>query len=352
MGIESPMITDANGDMYEGIYELPNGCICCSVRDDLVTALEGLLTHSSKFDYVLVETTGVARPEPVIESFWLDDNLDSRLYLDGVVAVVDSFHIKRCIGLDGGAEEDPEWDANMAALEQSQHSKNRALNEVNSWGIDAARQIACGDLVLLNKEDLVDSKTKEEVIDIVKAINVSCKVEWCSWGQVDLDRILNIQAFDATKWVGAVESSKSDHSHHDVLGGNLVEHCLTSHIALEGKFPLSLKKINGWIASVLWDATSGEVYRCKGLFMGVNDSETIIEDHNDAMIKYPDKSLPMGIFAVQGVGSSFEIERATSMQRESLPNGYPNYDFKSKFLFVGRNLDRGKLSAQLQACSS
>jgi G3E family GTPase len=104
----------SGGDVFDEFFELSNGCICCSVRDDLVNTLERLLerrywsnlrltntevyqfSHTrNKFDYILVETTGMANPGPIASIFWLDDELESRLYLDGIVTLVDSKHVVR-----------------------------------------------------------------------------------------------------------------------------------------------------------------------------------------------------------------------------------------------------------------
>mmetsp|Transcript_7997 Transcript_7997/g.12145 ORF Transcript_7997/g.12145 Transcript_7997/m.12145 type:complete len:162 (-) Transcript_7997:3-488(-) len=92
IGIEEAMtIKDQDGKSTQQWLELPNGCLCCSVRDDLVVTIENLLEKKeSKFDYILIETTGLADPGRVASIFWLDDQLESRLYLDAVVILVDS----------------------------------------------------------------------------------------------------------------------------------------------------------------------------------------------------------------------------------------------------------------------
>lgn len=128
LGIEGMIAKSGiSGQDLEGFFELNNGCICCTVKDSLLTTLEQLAFHKDKFDYILIETTGVANPGPIISSFWLDQAVNSSLKLDGVVCVVDSLNIERYL-------KDPV-------------TKN-----------DCTMQICYADRILLNKIDLVDEK--------------------------------------------------------------------------------------------------------------------------------------------------------------------------------------------------
>ena len=91
IGVESLIAKDgANGEWFDEFFSLGNGCICCSVKDDLVNTLERLLERKDKFDYILIETTGMANPGPLASTFWLDDELESQMHLDGVITIVDS----------------------------------------------------------------------------------------------------------------------------------------------------------------------------------------------------------------------------------------------------------------------
>jgi G3E family GTPase len=95
MGIEGMIAKSGiDGSNIGEFFELNNGCICCSVKDDLLTTLEQLVAHKDRFDYIIIETTGVANPGPVITAFWSDDDVDTALKLDGVVCVVDSVHLQ------------------------------------------------------------------------------------------------------------------------------------------------------------------------------------------------------------------------------------------------------------------
>ena len=133
MGIEGMIARNGmNGEDMEGFFELNNGCICCTVKDDLVITLEQLILHKDKFDYILIEATGVANPGPIISSLWTDEDSDSPLKLDGVICVVDSGNIER-------------------HLQDSNTEMNVTL------------QIAYADKILLNKIDMVDKETVDDI---------------------------------------------------------------------------------------------------------------------------------------------------------------------------------------------
>lgn len=149
--------------------ELANGCLCCSVKSDFVAALEGLMLKRDKFDYILIETTGLADPGPVAAALWTDDELEAAVHLDAIVTVVDAKNIQRQL--------------------QEQHSTPDAVNE-------AQKQIAYADSVLLNKVDLLPS---EEAIlaveDAIHAHNVDVATIRTSHCSLDVAQILNRNAF-------------------------------------------------------------------------------------------------------------------------------------------------------------
>lgn len=125
LGIESIIAkSGVTGSNIEGFFELNNGCICCTVKDSLISTLEQLARHSDRFDYIIIEMTGLANPGPVITSFWLDDAVPSALKLDGVVCLVDGSNIEHYLSVDDIAS-------------------------------DIRTQIAYADRILLNKCDLI-----------------------------------------------------------------------------------------------------------------------------------------------------------------------------------------------------
>lgn len=128
LGIEGMIAKSGlNGESLNNFFELNNGCICCTVKDNLLSTLEQLIAHKQKFDYILIESTGLANPGPIISIFWADDELDASLYLDGVVCVVDSLNI-------------------------------RSYLQDGSIADDIKAQIAYADRILLNKSDLVSTQ--------------------------------------------------------------------------------------------------------------------------------------------------------------------------------------------------
>jgi G3E family GTPase len=130
MGIEGMIaMSGVDGADMSNFFELNNGCICCTVKDNLLSTLEQLVLHKDRFDYIIIETTGVANPGPVISVFWADEGLESSLKLDGVVTVVDGINIEKY------------------------------LSDENTK-LDVSQQICYADRILLNKSDLIGDETR------------------------------------------------------------------------------------------------------------------------------------------------------------------------------------------------
>lgn len=164
VGVDDALVLDAE----EEIFEMNNGCICCTVRGDLIRILGALMRRREKFDHILIETTGLADPAPVAQTFFMDDEIAAGLRLDAIVTLVDSAHVL-------------------------QH-----LNEVKPEGVEneAVEQIAFADRIVLNKTDLVDEVTLAEVTSRIRAINAPVEIIRSTHAEVDLGRILDVGAFD------------------------------------------------------------------------------------------------------------------------------------------------------------
>jgi G3E family GTPase len=158
IGVDHEIVIGAD----EEIFEMNNGCICCTVRGDLIRILNQLLKRKDRFDYILIETTGMANPAPVAQTFWADEELQEAFELDGIVTLVDAHHFLQ----------------HVASTEE------------------VKKQVAFADVVLLNKTDLVDAATLSEVEQKIKGINAQASIQSCTYGKVDLDSILNIKAFN------------------------------------------------------------------------------------------------------------------------------------------------------------
>ena len=144
------------------------------MKDNGVKAIETLMQKKGKFDYILLETTGLADPGPVASIFWMDDELGSDIYLDGIVTVVDAKHCVQQLNEDASQSENQETTINAAV-----------------------KQIALADLILLNKVDLITSSEEiENVSRVVRNINCLAKCVQTKMSKVDLDLVLDLHAYD------------------------------------------------------------------------------------------------------------------------------------------------------------
>ncbi len=158
VGIDQALVIDAD----EEIFEMSNGCICCTVRGDLIRVLGNLMKRRDKFDYVLVETTGLADPGPVAQTFFMDDEIRTEYALDGIVTLVDAAHIEQQLGRSD----------------------------------ESTEQIAFADVLVLNKTDLVDNEALDRLETRLREMNRMAKVVRSERANVTVDTVLNLEAFD------------------------------------------------------------------------------------------------------------------------------------------------------------
>ena len=158
IGVDNELVIGAD----EEIFEMNNGCLCCTVRGDLIRVLGQLLKRKDKFDYILIETTGMANPAPVAQTFWMDEEMREQFALDAIVTVVDAKHI-------------------MLHLDESE---------------ECQQQIGFADVILLNKCDLVTTADLDLLEKRIKHINSNAKVYRTINAAIEMDKILNIKAFD------------------------------------------------------------------------------------------------------------------------------------------------------------
>jgi G3E family GTPase len=181
IGIDNELIVGAD----EEVFEMNNGCICCTVRGDLIRIIEGLMKRKGKFDAIIVETTGLADPAPVAQTFFVDQDVQEKARLDAIVTVADA-----------------KWLS--ARLKDAPEAKN---------------QIAFADVILLNKIDLVSAADVREVEARIRAINPYARLIKTTKSAVALDEILNKGAFDLERILeiepAFLEADDHDHDHHD-----------------------------------------------------------------------------------------------------------------------------------------
>ncbi len=161
VGVDQDLVIGAD----EEVFEMNNGCICCTVRGDLIRILGNLMKRREKFDYVMVETTGMADPGPVAQTFFMDDEMQEKLELDAVVTLVDAKHVWQHLGDSDEVKE----------------------------------QIAFADVILLNKTDLVSEEDLEALEERIRAMNAAAKIYRTRDAAVDLDKVLNVGGFDLSR---------------------------------------------------------------------------------------------------------------------------------------------------------
>jgi G3E family GTPase len=217
VGIDNQLVIDAD----EEIFEMNNGCICCTVRGDLIRIIGNLMKRRDKFDHLVIETTGLADPAPVIQTFFVDEDMQSQLSLDAVVTVVDAKHI---------------W----------QH-----------WEADEAQeQIAFADVILLNKTDLVSPENLDELENRIRSMNAMAKIYRTRNSELSMDALLGVNAFDLERALEIDPNflGEDSHEHDDSVYS----------VALVEKGALDGEKLNAWMSELL--STKGtDIFRMKGI---------------------------------------------------------------------------------------
>lgn len=311
--------------------ELPNGCICCTAKDNLVLALEKLVEHRSKFDYIFIETTGMADPGPLATTLWVDDSLMSSIYLDAIVTLVDAqlimHHLK-----DEKADSVPET--------------------YQPRKLEALRQIALADVILINKIDLLDESkdtpSVNEITSTLDAINSLAPKHCTVRSRVDLSTIMNIRSFDGSKLhtqLQQLNAQAHSHSHDHAHDEHHDEHPTPLHsdgvstlvIKVNGDVK-SVDVVSAWFGDLLWEHKL-QIYRIKG------ELAVLHNDHR---------------FIVQGVHDNFEIIPTDFTWSEALPTPTmatnanqirpsSSESRKNTIVFIGMGLDAQWLTSSFVA---
>ena len=158
VGIDQGLVINAD----EEVFEMSNGYICCTVRGDLIRVLGNLMKRRDKFDYVLVETTGLADPGPVAQTFFMDDEIQNEFTLDGIVTLVDAAHIDQQLGRSD----------------------------------ESTEQVAFADVLVLNKTDLVNDESVDKLESRLRGMNSMARILRSENANVPVDTVLNLSAFD------------------------------------------------------------------------------------------------------------------------------------------------------------
>ena len=274
----------------ESIIEVMNGCICCTVRGDLTDLLKRMHERIKDFDGVLIETTGLADPAPVAQTFFVDDEIVSKYKLDGIITVADAKHITQHLD-----EEKPEGVEN-----------------------ESVEQIAFADRIMLNKIDLVSEKELEEVETKIKSINRFAPMYHTQNSIIDPANLINIGSFDLEKTLEMDPEfldTESEHEHDDRV------------TSTSSKFvgALNVNKLERWIGELM-QSKGEDLFRYKGVLA----------------VKGMDRK-----FVFQGVhmlfGGGFSSEVAPWKEGETR---------ECRFVFIGRNLDHEELQQGLMDCKA
>ena len=287
VGIDENILVESS---EESIIEVMNGCICCTVRGDLTDLLKKMHERIKDFDGVLIETTGLADPAPVAQTFFVDDDIRDKYKLDGIITVADAKHITQHLD-----EEKPEGVEN-----------------------ESVEQIAFADRIMLNKIDLVSEEELKEVESKIKSINRFAPMYHTENSIIDPANLINIGSFDLEKTLEMDPEfldTEAEHEHD--------ERVTSTSSKFEGA--LNVNKLERWIGELMRDKGE-DLFRYKGVLA----------------VKGMDKK-----FVFQGVhmlfGGGFSSEVAPWKEGETR---------ECRFVFIGRDLDQEELQKGLMDCKA
>lgn len=227
---------DASSSLCEEWLDLKNGCMCCTIKDNAVTAIENLMLQKGKFDYILLETTGLADPGPIAQMFWLDEALCSFVFLDGVITLVD------------------------------------AGNLLKNFDETARVQISMADVVVMNKLDRLQPGDEFKVEDTVRSINTIAKLQKTTYSKIELDQILDLRAYDSKS--AEIDSTTPGgsglHYNHDISTISLPIRILDEN---------QIEQFEAKIQELLWSSgdIGVEILRMKGRIIDNSNQIWIIQ---------------------------------------------------------------------------
>ncbi|WP_299487403.1 GTP-binding protein [Acaryochloris sp. IP29b_bin.137] len=217
VGIDHQLVINADED----ILEMNNGCICCTVRGDLIRIMGDLMARAESFDHLVIETTGLADPAPVIQSFFVDETMVRHTQLDAVVTVVDAKHIEH------------HWQSS-----------------------EAQEQIAFADVILLNKIDLVSPRQLRSLMQKIRGMNAISTLHSSQDCQIALDKVLNVQAFDLKNALSIDPEFLTEDAHtHDES---------VYSIAITEPGTVDSDRLNRWLYQLV-QARGPDIFRMKGI---------------------------------------------------------------------------------------
>ncbi len=305
IGIDNDLVVGVD----EEVFEMNNGCICCTMRGDLVRILDGLMRRKGKFDAIVVETTGLADPAPVAQTFFIDENVGRRTKLDAVVTVADA-----------------KW-----------------LNERLKDAPEAKNQIAFADVILINKTDLVTADELREVEARIRGINPYARLHKTERAKIPLAEVLDRNAFDLDRILDLepafLEGEAHDHDHHHEHEHGHAHHPVDGHqlahhhgglkhyhdeemqsISLQTDKALDPDRFFPWVQELV-QKEGPNILRCKGILSFKDDNQR---------------------FVFQGVHMILDGDHQRPWQADEKR--------ESRIVFIGRNLPGRKIAEGFDSC--
>ncbi|HQS31625.1 MAG: cobalamin biosynthesis protein CobW [Polaromonas sp. 39-63-203] len=286
LGIDGSLVVGAE----EEVYELNNGCVCCKLRGDLLRVASNLVKRPGRFDGIIIETTGLADPAPVVQTFYFDDLLRHHTRIDSVICVVDTRHVA------GQLRDAPETGA----------------------------QLAQADLVLLNKADLADEALLAEAQHAVQHINPTAELQRSVHGDIALAQLLDRGAFDLSRLrvqgprLGATPAGQPSHVYRPAATGQHSQGIVS--VSLSFARPLDRSRFMPWLQRLVTER-GADLLRAKGIVAFEGDDRRFV-------FQAVHMTVDSGLDRAWADGESRE----------------------SRLVFIGRNFDADDLRSELAHC--
>jgi G3E family GTPase len=303
IGIDGGLVLEST----EEIYEMTNGCVCCvgAVREDLVRIVRMLVERPDRLDHIIVETSGLADPYPVAQTFFLDDPIAKQVSLDAVVTMVDAKHI-------------------------AAHLDDLVLDGSDNQAVD---QIVCADRIVINKVDLVGPDDIASLTQRIRGLNATAEIVESSYAQIDLDRILGVGANEFSQILVETDGlheeqhahgheeheHEHEHAHHGDDHDDHQHDESVSSVGIEVEADIDLDALQAWLAE-LRNSDAANLFRMKGILAVQGQSHR---------------------YVLQGVHDVIELRAAQVWGSEPR---------SCRIVFIGRDLDRAALTDRFHAC--
>ncbi|MFM0240888.1 CobW family GTP-binding protein [Paraburkholderia phytofirmans] len=303
IGIDGGLVLEST----EEIYEMTNGCVCCvgAVREDLVRIVRMLVERPDRLDHIIVETSGLADPYPVAQTFFLDDPIAKQVTLDAVVTMVDAKHI-------------------------AAHLDDLVLDGSDNQAVD---QIVCADRIVINKVDLVGPDDIASLTQRIRGLNATAEIVESSYAQIDLGKILGVGASEFSQILVETDGlheeehahgheeheHEHEHAHHDDDHDDHQHDESVSSVGIEVDADIDLDALQAWLAE-LRNSDAANLFRMKGILAVQGQSHR---------------------YVLQGVHNVIELRAAQVWGSEPR---------SCRIVFIGRDLDRAALTDRFHAC--